>query len=68
MEKRYSAGMSFNAFYTLSKTLNENEGDGGDGGVDYYNRRLEKGLATDIRHRFVSVMSYELPFGKAGAC
>lgn len=65
VEKRYSAGLSFNAFYTWSKSLNENEGDGGDSGITYYNRRLEKGRSsTDIRHRFVSVMSYELPFGK----
>src|SRR5207244_4282807 len=65
VEKRYSAGLSFNAFYTLSKSLNETEGDGGDGCVTFYNRRLEKGRSsTDIRNRFVSVMSYELPFGK----
>jgi hypothetical protein len=65
VEKRSSAGLSFNAFYTWSKSLNENEGDGGDGGVTFYNRRLEKGRSsTDIRHRFVSVMSYDLPFGK----
>jgi len=65
VEKRYSAGISFNAFYTLAKTLNESEGDGGDSGITYYNRRLEKGRSnTDIRNRFVSVMSYELPFGK----
>jgi hypothetical protein len=65
VEKRYSAGLSFNAFYTLSKSLNENEGDGTDTGVTFYNRRLEKGRSnTDIRNRFVSVMSYELPFGK----
>jgi hypothetical protein len=65
VEKRASNGLSFNAFYTWSKTLNENEADGGDSGVTYYNRRLEKGRSsTDIRHRFVSVMSYQLPFGK----
>jgi len=65
VEKRYSAGLSFNAFYTYSKSLNENEADGGDSGITFYNRRLEKGRSnTDIRHRFVSVMSYELPFGK----
>ncbi len=65
VEKRASAGLSFNAFYTWSKSINENEGDGGDSGVTFYNRRLEKGRSsTDIRHRFVSVMSYDLPFGK----
>jgi hypothetical protein len=65
VEKRSSAGLMFNAFYTWSKGINENEGDGGDAGITYYNRRLEKGRSsTDIRHRFVSVMSYDLPFGK----
>jgi hypothetical protein len=65
MEKRYGSGLSFNAFYTYSKTLNEVEGDGGDNGITFYNRRLEKARSgTDIRHRFVNVMSYELPFGR----
>jgi hypothetical protein len=67
VEKRFSAGVSFNAFYTWSKSLNESEADGGASGITFYNRRLEKARSsTDIRHRFVSVMSYELPFGKAG--
>jgi hypothetical protein len=65
VEKRASAGLSFNAFYTWSKTMNENEGDGGDSGITFYNRRLEKARSnTDIRHRFVSIMSYDLPFGR----
>jgi hypothetical protein len=65
VEKRSSGGLGFNAFYTWSKSLNENESDGGDGGVTFYNRRLEKGRSsTDIRHRFVSLMSWELPLGK----
>ena len=65
VEKRYSGGLVLNAFYTFQKTLTDNEGEGGVGGVDYYNRRLEKGLATyNLKHRFVSVMSYEIPFGK----
>ena len=34
-------------------------------GINFYNRALEKARANyDIRHRFVSVMTYELPFGK----
>lgn len=64
VERRFASGLSFNAFHTWSKTLNEVESDGGDAGVTFYNRRLEKGRSvTDIRHRFVSVMNYELPFG-----
>ena len=64
-EKRYSAGLVFNAFYTFSKSLNNNDGDGNADGITFYNRALEKGRANyDIRHRFVSVMTYDLPFGK----
>ena len=45
--------------------MTENEGEAGAGGVDYYNRRLEKGLASsNIKHRFINVLSYELPFGQ----
>jgi len=65
VEKRYSAGLTLNAFYTFSKTLNNGDDDGGRSGITFYNRALEKGRANyDIRHRFVSVMTYELPFGR----
>ena len=65
VEKRYSSGVHLNAFYTLSKALNDADNDGDASGVTYYNRRLEKGRANyDIRHRFVGVTTYELPFGK----
>lgn len=65
LEKRMSGGLTFNSFYTMSKTLTEAEGEGGDNGITYYNRRLEKARASyDVRHRFVTVMSYELPFGR----
>jgi len=64
VEKRYSAGLAFNAFYTRQKTITETEGEGGDNGITFYNRRLEKARASyDIRHRFVNVLSYQLPFG-----
>jgi hypothetical protein len=64
-EKRYSAGLFINAFYTFSKSLNNGDDDGNVGGVTFYNRALEKGRANyDVRHRFVSVMTYELPWGK----
>jgi len=64
-EKRYSAGMVLNAFYTFSKALNNGDADGDISGITFYNRALEKGRANfDITHRFVGVMTYELPFGK----
>jgi hypothetical protein len=45
--------------------LNDADNDGSAGGITYYNRRLEKARANyDIRHRAVTVFTYELPFGK----
>jgi hypothetical protein len=65
VEKRYSAGLTLNAFYTFSKALNDGDNDGGMNGVTFYNRALEKARANyDIRHRFVSVMTYEIPVGR----
>ncbi|MCW5976572.1 MAG: TonB-dependent receptor [Bryobacteraceae bacterium] len=65
LEKRYSAGLTLNTFYTFSKALNNGDGEGAMSGITFYNRALEKARANyDIRHRFVSVMTYELPFGR----
>jgi hypothetical protein len=64
-ERRYAQGMTLNAFYQLGKTLNDGDDDGGRSGITFYNRNLEKARASyDIRHRFVSVFTYELPVGK----
>lgn len=65
VERRFAQGMTLNTFYQLGKTLNDGDDDGGRSGITFYNRRLEKGRASyDIRHRLVSVLTYELPFGK----
>jgi hypothetical protein len=65
IEKRYSSGLSFSGFYTMAKTLTESDSEAGAGGITFYNRRLEKARANyDLHHRFVSIMIYELPFGK----
>lgn len=65
LEKRMSGGLTFNTFYTMSKTLTEAEAETGDNGLTFYNRRLEKARASyDVRHRFVTVMSLDMPFGK----
>jgi hypothetical protein len=65
LEKRYSTGMTLNAFYTYSKTLDACDADGMCTGVDYYNRKLEKGRAGyDIRHSFEGIMTMEVPVGK----
>lgn len=65
VEKRYSSGMTLNAFYQWSKALNDADDDGTASGVTFYNRSLEKGRANyDVQHRFVSVFTWDLPFGK----
>jgi hypothetical protein len=65
VEKRYASGMTLNSFYTLSKSLNDVDEDGGAGGITFYNRSLEKGRAAyDVRHRWVTTWTYELPVGK----
>lgn len=64
-ERRYAQGLTLTSFYQYGKTLNDADDDGTRTGITYYNRQLEKGRASyDIRHRWVTVMTYELPFGK----
>jgi len=70
VEKRLSRGLSFNANYTWSKSID----DASDVGTtfsetnipqDVRNVRAERALSSfDHRHRFVFSYSYELPFGK----
>jgi len=65
VERRFTSGITLLGLYTLAKALDESDDDGTASGVTYYNRRLEKGRAGyDIRHRYMSVLSYELPVGK----
>ena len=65
IEKRYAGGFTMNSFYTWSKTLNNADDDGNASGITYFNRSLEKGRANyDVHHRWVTSMTYELPFGK----
>lgn len=64
-ERRYGSGLTMNSFYQLGKTLNDGDDDGGRSGITFYDRNLEKARASyDIRHRFVGVLTWELPFGK----
>ncbi len=65
VEKRYARGITFNSFWTFSKTINNVDEDGGAGGITWYNRSLEKGRAGyDTNHRFVTTVTWELPVGK----
>lgn len=73
VRKRYSGGLEFLASYTLSKTLSDNLGYYGSGGVDgqsaywqnAYDRRGDYGPAFfDALHNFAFSASYDLPFGR----
>jgi hypothetical protein len=63
VEKRYSRGLTFIGFYTLSKSL--------DNAVDtpyYLDGGLMKGRSSfDQKHRFSGNFAYELPFGQGRA-
>jgi hypothetical protein len=66
IEKRFSSGFSVLAAYTWSKTLSDADvlAGGGPAGQTFYNRRLEKAVATtDVPHSFALSYVYELPFG-----
>ncbi|MGQ9635936.1 MAG: TonB-dependent receptor domain-containing protein [Bryobacteraceae bacterium] len=58
VEKRYSQGLSVNAYYTISKTLSNADD------LTYYNRQGKARVSYDRRHNFGSLVTYELPIGK----
>ena len=65
--KRLSHGLTVLVAYTWSKTLADGDisAGGGDSGQDYYNRRLEKGIADyDVPQLLSIAYTYELPVGK----
>jgi hypothetical protein len=65
VERRYTNGLTLLALYTYSKTIDESDGDAAATGIDYYNRRLEKGVAGySFTHHYQTTLAYELPFGK----
>jgi hypothetical protein len=60
LEKRYSRGFNFIAFYTFGKTI-----DSGTSVDTIGNRALGKGRASyDINQRFIGSVTYDLPMGK----
>jgi len=62
--KRYSAGLTVQASYVLSKMLTDSDS-GGSEPEDQYNRSLEKSIASfDQTHVVKLNYVYELPFGK----
>jgi outer membrane receptor protein involved in Fe transport len=74
LNRRFSGGLSFTAAYTLAKNLADNAGPnpggfagetGGGRLTNSLDRRSDRGdVYATRRHRFVSTMVYELPFGK----
>jgi hypothetical protein len=64
LAKRYSAGLTVQASYVLSKLLTDADSGGGTP-EDHLNRRLEKSIASyDQTHVVKLNYVYELPFGK----
>jgi hypothetical protein len=66
VERRYSAGLTFQWNYTLSKLITDSDSyDASTTSQDQYNRRLEKSIGRfDQTHAFKMSTIYELPFGK----
>lgn len=73
IEKRYSAGLSWLATYTFSKTIGDTGGFSGAGNApgspqgfqNPLDRTLEKSLDDQHqKHRFVASYQYDLPFGR----
>jgi hypothetical protein len=71
VEKRYSKGLHFETNYTFAKGIDDVEsrgelgGGAGNAGANAYNRRADRGLSgNSVKHRLISSVVYELPFGK----
>ena len=65
--KRYSQGLVVDSFYTYSKALDDCDSDYNvcNGVEPVTDRNLNKGRASyDMRHRFVTSFTYELPVGR----
>jgi hypothetical protein len=65
-ERRFSAGLTFQWNYTLSKLITDSDSyDGTTTSQDQYNRRVEKSIGRyDQTHTLKMSTIYELPFGK----
>jgi hypothetical protein len=66
IERRFHSGLTLLSHYTFSRFLDDVESfsEIGDAGsyMDYYNRRLDRGLSgSDVRHRAVMSLVYALP-------
>ncbi len=71
LDKRYSKGLHFETNYTFAKGIDDVESRGelgggpGNAGANAYNRRADRALGgNSVKHRWISSVVYELPFGK----
>ena len=67
LQKRYASGLTFQGSYVFSKVLTDSDSywPSSLGGVDSYNRKLEKSIGLfDVTHDFKFTGVYELPFGR----
>jgi hypothetical protein len=70
-DKRYSKGVHFQSNYTWARGIDDVEsrgelgGNPGNAATNAYDRRADRGLSgNSIKHRWISSLVYELPFGK----
>jgi hypothetical protein len=65
VSRRYSAGLTVQASYVLSKVLTDSDGySSSPTSMDFFNRRLEKSIASfDQTHNAKLSYVYDLPFG-----
>ncbi len=71
LERRFTDGLTFTSAYTFSKLIDDITGISvnvtfqAQNYQNYYNRRADKSLSNfDVKHRFVSNLSWQVPFGK----
>ncbi len=71
LDKRLSRGLQFQTNYTFARGIDDVESRGELGGnpgsalANVYNRRADRGLSgNSIKHRMISSLVYELPFGR----
>jgi hypothetical protein len=69
LEKRYSAGLTLQTSYVLSKLLTDADSyDGDNSAMDHFNRGLEKSIGRyDQTHNIKASYIWELPFGRGKA-
>lgn len=71
---RFGAGLTFDSTYVYQRNLADNQGPSSNGGFcgetacnrsgDLYNRHLEYGNTYNPRHRWLTTLIYQLPFGE----